>query len=263
MSWRRWRRAQGAEWKTALNRPGASLGSQELTEDSRQRWLRALSDFTGLPPQELKELRILEIGGGIVESAFDDPTTPLKITIDPLFPFPRPVGQVDKTCHRVRAIGEYLPLKDKCIDLCLAANVIDHVISPQAFLSEISRVTARSATVVISCNVFSPALRLFFPVLNIFDSPHPHHYTAANLAEMLGEYFEISSSEVRPIIPPSLKRDRTYALFNDIKTKVAVLSGMKRAHFHCVKRDSLSSVAPPSPSIATGADIESRPERTR
>lgn len=218
----RWIKAQEAElqaWKI-------NSQPQELTDRVRRQNLEHICKYTSLPEEELKHMRILEVGGRVVESAFDSVSIPPKLVLDPLLPFARLVGQQDKSCHRVRGVGEYLPLPDKSMDLCWCANTIDHTFSPIAVLREIWRILDDRGILVISCNVFPTWTRPLFPIFNILDTPHPHHFTVAGFRTLLKRQFEIQREF-------EAKRVHRLSLARDLKKNIAQVIGVRYVYFHC------------------------------
>lgn len=122
----RWRDAQKAAAKSWESNPQPI----ELSYAKRRANLEIMCRYTSLSEEQLENMRVLEIGGSIIEAAFDDVNIAPKLSLDPVFFHRRLIGQWDKSCHRVKGVGEYLPLPDRSIDLCWCANVIDHTFSP-------------------------------------------------------------------------------------------------------------------------------------
>ncbi len=220
---KRWEKAQKAEAAAWVTSPTP----KPLRGVVRQEALSQLCLYTLLNEDELKRLKILEIGGATVERAFDEVGIPPKISIDPLFPFGRLVGQNDSSCHRVRAMGEYLPLPDNIMDLCWCANTIDHVYRPAAVLDEIWRVLQSRGRLVISCHAFPAWLKPLYPLLNAVDAPHPHHFTRTGLRDLLGQRFEIQKEFTADF-------GLRFPLLKHRKVNAAVILGIEYVFFHCV-----------------------------
>lgn len=226
--WEKAQKAEAASWK---------INSQpkQLTDKVRRKNLEHMSKYTSLSESELKNMRILEIGGAVVERTFDSVNIAPKLVLDPLFPFARLLGQQDKSCHRVRGIAEYLPLPDKSIDLCWCANVIDHTFQPQAVLGEIWRVLDKRGILIISCDVFPPWTKPLFPLFNTLDTPHPHHFTLAGFKTLLKQEFETQSEfEVDSSLRLSLRRDSRLSLARDLKNKMAAVIRVRPIFFYCI-----------------------------
>lgn len=225
----RWRKAQKAQANTWKARP------PQLTETVRRANLAALCRYSALSENELRRMRILEIGGPVVERAFSNADVPPKITLDPLFPFVPLVGQQNKSCQRVRGMGEYLPLADKSMDLCWCANTIDHTFSPATVLAEVKRVLSDRGVLVISCHTFPTWTKPLFPLFNHLDAPHPHHFTLDGFRTLLRSQFEIREEyEVTSGFRMLLQRDSRVTLVRDLKKKMAILIRMRLAYFRCV-----------------------------
>jgi len=218
---RRWHKAQRAEAKIWHNHPDIS----EATGNLHKQHLNRMCQFTSLSEEELKQMSILEIGGPVVEDAFDDINIPLKISLDPLFPFSR-LHLQDHPCQRVKGIGEYLPLRDRSIDLCWCANTIDHTLSPLSVLKEIRRVLIEQGTLIISCNVFATWTKPAFPVFNALDSPHPHHFTLTDIRSLIKSEFEIQQEW-------EMKTDHWLSLAQNLKENFARLVGIRYLYWRC------------------------------
>jgi SAM-dependent methyltransferase len=228
--WKRWRKAQKAEaaWKKHSR-------SNRLTPEARRISLQQLCAQTSLSEEELKRLRILEIGGLVIESAFNDTDIPPKVVLDPLFPSGRIFDQQSRCCHRVRSVGEFLPLSDRSIDLCYISNVIDHTADPVAVLTEIRRVLDESGVLIISCNIFPSWTRPFFPSFNYFDRPHPHHFTIKGFRTLLEREFTIQEERVARILgTSSLRWDARLSLAHNLKRKMAGVVKVKYIYFRCI-----------------------------
>lgn len=215
--WRKALKAEAAAWKI-------NPYPEELTDSIRRRSLEYIRKYTSLSEKELEDLRMLEIGGRAVEKAFDSVNIPPKLVLDPLFPFARVIGQRDKSCHRVRGVGEYLPLPDKSIDLCWCANIIDHTCSPMMVLREIRRVLDDHGILVISCDIFPGWTKPLFPLFNALDTPHPHHFTLASFRTLLRREFEIQKEfETNSVSQLSLAQN--------LKNNIAAVVGVRYVFF--------------------------------
>ena len=227
---KRWRKAQKTEaaaWKLGQ--------SVKLTDAVRARNIEHMCKYTALSEDELKRMRILEIGGTVVESAFDFDSGNIapKLSLDPLFPFARITSKHGNCCHRVRGIAEYLPLPDKSINLCWCANVIDHALNPISVLEEIRRVMVDSGMLVISCNVFPLWTKPFFPMFNILDLPHPHHFTRAGFRTLVRREFEIKEEVTTRISHLLLRRNPQLPLARDLKNKMAGIVRVSYVYLVC------------------------------
>ena len=218
----RWKKAQKVEamaWDEYSSSP--NISREETSRES----LNLICDFASLSEEKLRNMHILEIGGPRVESALGYVNNAIYFIMDPLFPFPRLVSQRDKPCHRIRGVGEYIPLPDKTMDLVWCENTIDHVFSPVKMLKEIYRVLDKSGMLVISCEIFPSFSKPLFPLFDFFDTPHPHHFTYDKLKKMLARDFEIQDEwEVK---------NKKLSLSQNLKNNVAVVIGVQYLYFRC------------------------------
>ncbi len=218
----RWKKAQKAETKAWQANPLP----QGLTDSERRENLARICEYTSLSEEELKHMRILDIGGPLTERAFDSASISPKLVLDPLLPFVRLVGRQDKSCHRVRGVGEYLPLPDNSIDLCWCANTIDHTSSPSAVLREIGRVLDNRGMLVISCHTFPPWTGPLFPLFSIMDKPHPHHFTLRGIKTLLEHEFHIQDEA-------EVKGAFQITSAQKLKDRVAAMFGVRYFYFRC------------------------------
>lgn len=226
MSLKRWRKAQKSE--EAFYKNGRSKNTSAANKDIgklRQQSIKRICEYTELSEDELKNLRILEIGGQTVKLAFGNVSTLPKYILDPLFAWNQ--DEQNTFCHRIRGIGEYLPLRDNCIDICLCFNTIDHTISPADVLDEINRVLVDRGMLVIMCHTFPVWTTPFIPLFNIVDLPHPHHFTFTTLNKLLTRRFHIENITQAGRI---FKLSRSSSL----KENIAALVSVKYFMFRCI-----------------------------
>lgn len=147
--------------------------------------------------------QVVEVGCGpfgVVSYLF--PSCP-KVGIDPLITeFPERAPRPELGLY-VRAIGERLPLKSESADLAICINVLDHVISPIAILSEIKRVLRPCGQLVLEVHTFPRPLIPFLA----FDGPHTEHLSfrkVLSLVEQAGlELQRINDVKFRVPLPAS------------------------------------------------------------
>jgi SAM-dependent methyltransferase len=221
----RWNKAQKAEWEMWDH---SSLWTNK--EEIRKRNINYLCQHTKLSEEELKKLRILEIGGPVVENAFNDQTITDKYVLDPLFPWDSNLGEnttAISCIHRIRGMAENITLHDHSIDLCICINVIDHTSSPIIVLNEIRRILIENGLLVISCDLVADWAKPLIPLFNIFDAPHPHHFTLGMFKKLLlrGRFGIQLQEEDSNII--------RFSLSNSIKLNVAAFFKVKHIYFNC------------------------------
>ena len=199
-------------------------------DELRKRNTSRIVNFSGLSDVDLKNLRLLEIGGPLVEEAFGNIVTPPKLILDPLFAWSPKCAEPNKSCHRVRSMGEYLPLSDNSIDLVLCVNTIDHTCSPYDVLNEIKRVLTAKGLLIILCNIFPLWTTPFIPLFNIIDQPHPHHFTLPIFKRLLNQRFHIESVTLD-------HRPYRLSIDQNLKNNIAAVIGVGLFNFHCTPRN--------------------------
>jgi SAM-dependent methyltransferase len=219
---KRWRKAQKAEARAWEKQTETSYLTEHVQNENIERMCR----YTSFSAKELENMKILEIGGPVVERAFDNPMLPVKIILDPLLPFKRFIGHNDKCCIRVRAMGEYLPIADNSIDLCWCANTIDHTMLPNVVFSETRRILNHNGTYVVSSHLFPNWMKPFFPILHIIDSPHPHHFTYGYFQLLLKQNFTICNVF-------EVEWPRVRFTLRSLKSNIAKFGGVKELYFIC------------------------------
>ena len=74
------------------------------------------------------------------------------IGIDPLCGVYKQM-EYDKWYTPITAIGEYLPLRDECVDVTYCINTLDHVYNEESIIDEIHRVTKKNGTLIIQVDI--------------------------------------------------------------------------------------------------------------
>ena len=232
---RRWRLAQTREDK--YNRRIAEAvpdQSEERIQAGRGWALGLIEKYTGVPVEQLGQLRMLEIGGVITAVGLLGIQTPLKISLDPLITsasFEPELCHIakDETLQNVQAVAEHAPLSDNSVDLCWMSNVIDHTSSPSAVIREIRRVLTDDGMLIISCNTFPEWSRPLFPVFDRLDGPHPHHFTERTLKALVENEFNIMTKFLQPLARPSLE-------FRSWKDTLGATFAVRNVWFRCTPR---------------------------
>lgn len=188
--------------------------------------LKMVENLASVSAEELKQMRILEIGGlRCVTGALFTIKTKMKIAMDPLVDLWYRYAVVDDTCDYIGGVGEYIPLKRNSVDLCWCANVIDHTSSPPSVLREIRRVLSDNGILVISCNVYGNWTRPLFPIFNRLDGGHPHHFTEASFRRLLTREFDIHGRF-------AVKWGKIYSL----KVLLGAICGGRSVTFRCTPK---------------------------
>lgn len=233
-----WRRAVEVQRKRLeghikhLAQDGRSSMEQQLVakRNLQVNDLKKVENLASVSAEELKQMRILEIGGlRCVTGALFTIKTRVKIAMDPLIDLWHRYDVVDDTCDYICGVGEGIPLKPNSVDLCWCANVIDHVSLPLNVLREIRRVLSNDGKLVISCNVYSRWARPLFPIFDRLDGGHPHHFTAASFRQLLMKEFDIQA-----IFPTERGEIRKW------KELLGVIFGLRSATFQCIPRSQVN-----------------------
>jgi len=113
---------------------------------------------------------------------------------------------------RLVPIDGPLPFEDNAFDLVWASEVIEHVADTARWLSEIRRVLAPGARLLVTTPSHG-RLRVALEGIERFSEPlgeHLHLYTARSLRALLGE-FDFAPIDVRAVDGPPLLRRSLFA----------------------------------------------------
>jgi hypothetical protein len=80
----------------------------------------------------------------------------------------------------IRANVEKLPFANNYFRDVYAINMVDHTENPSKALSEMIRVS--SNRIYVFTNVFHPLIK---PIMNIFDTIHPYHFTEKDIINLI------------------------------------------------------------------------------
>ena len=221
---KRWVRAQNDEKTVFLahNEARVPIRFSEMDDESRQYHLAILTGMTRCGVETLKKKVLLEVGGvgyaGIAAEFIPEITA---IAIDPLVYMYQ--MNFSEKCRYICGNAEQINLKDQSIDFCICRNAIDHMLSPDDALREIKRVLKNDGKLYISCNVFNEWSHPFFPIFNLVDTPHPHHYTEKMFLHLLRNN--------------GYKIDHKYQTdkinYSNFKIQIAKIFGLKHQSFFC------------------------------
>ncbi len=126
---------------------------------------------------------ILEVGCSPVAEIHYLEGTHFRVGIDPLACEWKHLYR-NGTNH-IQGMGEYLPFKDKILDIVLCLNVLDHVQSPILTLKEIKRVLKVGGVLVLWLQTYTSSKIIRRELLNLIDRPHPYHFTDGEVLFML------------------------------------------------------------------------------
>jgi len=95
--------------------------------------------------------------------------------------------------------GEELSFPSGSFDLVILRNAIDHMLEPNNLLKEAYRILNFKGKVYFMVNTFLPFLKPIFPLLNLFDKPHPLHFTVNDVRKLLKDTgFYIERERIAP-----------------------------------------------------------------
>jgi len=179
----RWREAQRHErefwrkWRTLPAYRGLDLEGY---------WAGERRHF-GLKADFFAGRRVLDVGCGPVGLIHFLPEAALRLRLDPLLPEYQERLPLAAPQLSLAASGESLPLRDGSVEVCICFNALDHMKEPAAALAEMHRVLGPGGTLLVMVHDF-PGWVL--PLLGL-DRLHPHHWTHAAVARLLGARFRI------------------------------------------------------------------------
>lgn len=114
--------------------------------------------------------------------------------------------------------------------------MIDHTANPRKTVQEIARVMKPNSEFLFEVNIFS-AHKLMRKLADYFDRPHPHHFDAVDIQELLLSSFNEVTLTSRKQIPFGASP----AVFNQAKIFIAkVIFGLQKVYYVC-QNSSISS----------------------
>jgi ubiquinone/menaquinone biosynthesis C-methylase UbiE len=176
----RWEEAQRAEKKYWQGR-GLWLDDLKRYE---QYWHQMLAVGYGLDYLFFKGKRVLEIGCGPAGIIFSIHSAIYKIGIEPM-----DISEFINDPARKEFVktgsGEHTGFEDKFFDIVVCFNVLDHTANPPVVLKEAHRVLHNDGEFLLWLHTLLPKYRFLRPLLNQFDSPHPHHLTSNEIIQLV------------------------------------------------------------------------------
>ncbi len=199
----RWNAAQAGEaryWELARNslREQARILAEKMT--ALEHALEAVPDLrachgqkveVGIGPMGIGILHFLATQGPLVGV---DPLPAVRQAVD----LPLPLAAFLDACRHdyrhLQARGEALPVENESTAVAACYNVLDHVASPAAVLSECYRVLRPGGFFILGCDTVSIASLLKFHMYTRWRHRttlsvicHPFHFRAGQLAQLVGE----------------------------------------------------------------------------
>ena len=131
-----------------------------------------------------KDKRVLEIGCGPAGIIFSINNAKDRVGLEPL-DITHLLNSSRKKSVIKSGSGENIPYSDKSFDVILCFNVLDHTINPSKVLNEIYRVLDENGEFLLWVHVLKQRFKFLTPILNKVDSPHPHHFTATDILDLV------------------------------------------------------------------------------
>ena len=146
--------------RTALEHEKAfwtKIVSQDTFQSMQDNWRRTGEHFESIAGKYLAldhTSKILQIGAA-AQGAISFWKMGRRIALDPLADFyRRSFNQSDEGITHVKGLGEKLPFSDSSIDVVLCLNVLDHTMSPELVVSEMSRVLRDGGLLFLGVDVY-------------------------------------------------------------------------------------------------------------
>jgi SAM-dependent methyltransferase len=154
--------------------------------DLERYWAGERRQF-GLSPDFFAGRRVLDAGCGPVGLIHFLPEAALRVRLDPLLPEYDERLALPEPQLSLAASAESLPLRDASVDVCICFNALDHMKQPDAALAEMHRALRPGGALLVMVHDFPGWV---MPLLWA-DRLHPHHWTHAAAARLLGARFRV------------------------------------------------------------------------
>lgn len=244
----RWKKAQKAEkkyWKRVRSDEGVcDIKFNELEYSLNVCRLAELAEAR-LYPSILDDKIVVEIGCGPYGFIKAIDNARIRVGIDPLMDFFKKEFNMqlgsENICY-VKGVGEFLPIKDECIDILTCHNTLDHVNDPAKVVENMNKILKKDALLMfhVTCHGL-----LFFTLRKIQEkipskfynwvigkdtvhTEHPHSFTILGVMKLLKSYkFEVIRTKkvYREVIDPS--KSRGLGIMNYFKNIKEVLLSIK------------------------------------
>jgi SAM-dependent methyltransferase len=191
-------------WQRAIRAEREFWAKHPHTVQSRAEWNALLREYFHLDLDVFRGQTTLEVGCGLF-GLIHMIDAKLAIGIDPL-PLSEFSVEHDQAPRHIRGVGEYLPFGDRTFDVCICMNVLDHTLDPPTVIDEITRVLKTGGICLLWINTIRTAVQRFKPLFARFDTPHPHHFTDADVDALLtNTSLHITSRQTRRLPMKSMK----------------------------------------------------------
>jgi SAM-dependent methyltransferase len=157
-------------------------------------WSGELTHF-GVTKDIFAGRRVVDIGCGPYGLIHFLDNAAERIRIDPLLPqYESRMLLSGGAQLSLAALGEFLPLASKSVDIAICFNALDHMQDPAAALAEIKRVLRPGGTLFLMIHTFFAWSSPFFWI----DRLHPHHWTAQGFTAQVRGAFTIEQTHTEP-----------------------------------------------------------------
>jgi ubiquinone/menaquinone biosynthesis C-methylase UbiE len=105
--------------------------------------------------------------------------------------------QISEKIELINGVGEYLPIKEDSVQLCIMTSTLDHVSNPDQTLRESHRVLASDGHLILLQSV------VWKKTPNFKEKTHMQEFTMADLKDLLAQ-FRIEKVKRLFIVPPQI-----------------------------------------------------------
>jgi len=208
-NWMKYQEREKKFWEYEVNRPTYNPDPVEHIKPSLKYW--------GIKTDFFKDKNVLEIGSGPFGffsgvSRVNAGHLPATLVVsDSLMDFYQELKVSELIPPKsilLRSPGEDLPFPDKCFDVVLTNNTIDHVQDCDRLLSEIKRLLSPGAVLLFSSHIIVDCIKLLRPLIKQVDINHPNHFTLKEMEDMITRCgFRLKTKSTVPLhkeesIPP-------------------------------------------------------------
>lgn len=172
--YRRWERAQAAEWK----------GFQSFFRVAPKDRCRIVLETLPIALDFFEGKNVLEVGCSPLAMIHQIEKYCFKVAVDPLAH--KYKNYYDLAVHHIRGIGESLPFSNETFDVIICDNTLNHVLNPKLTLEEIKRVLKEKGAFIFWVHTF-PLPKTLRSILSYINRPHPYHFSDSDALQLLRE----------------------------------------------------------------------------
>lgn len=139
---------------------------------------------------------VLEVGCGPTGIIFELNQSRTRVGLEPM-DLHDLVNEEERKSIVKGGIGEEIPYPDNYFDVVLSFNALDHSVDPRKVIREIHRVLRKGGDFLLWIYVLRDQYEIFQSLLDRLDSPHPFHFTMAQLMLRIpGTLFDVKYRKV-------------------------------------------------------------------